>query len=376
MRPRRLVLLFDGTWNKREDTTNVWRMRALLRNDSDQCLYYDEGVGTQKGEKIGGGVFGTGISSKVLAGYLWLVENYESASESPRGLADEVFIFGFSRGATCARSLVGLLSIVGLLHLEAATRIRDAFELSRTDGIDESHAISRDFRARNSRPIRIKFLGVWDTVMSLGIPGYPDVKLPSFEYNAMHKVVELPSIVDNARHALAIDERRALFDATLWPESQIHQSMEQRWFIGAHANVGGGYDRDGLFRRPLQWLQQEAITAGLEFRKYIVDVGAEFYGSSPRDSLGDAKLGLYYLTQKLKPFDRQIKLGGRTNEYIDYTVLERWLWDPTYEPPPLRPIFGPKVFVWLASPRLTDPQLQKLLPGLHSSGTRGFRLND
>jgi uncharacterized protein (DUF2235 family) len=373
--PRRLVLLFDGTWNKRESTTNVWRMRTLLRTSQDQCVYYDEGVGTAKGEKITGGVFGSGISAKVLSGYLWLMEHYEGLDESLRGVADEVFIFGFSRGATCARSLGGLLSISGLLHMDAATRVRDAFDLSRVDGLKETDQIARDFRRRHSRPIQVKFLGVWDTVQSLGLPkmsGFPYIKVPWFEHNAQHKVVNLPSIVQHARHALAIDERRRLFDATLWPEAQPKQTMEQRWFSGAHANVGGGYERDGLFRRPLQWLQAEASALGLQFREPLNRLGDEFYASMPRDSLGEIGYGMYYTIQNFKPHTRDMNLGGLTRECIDYTALERWLWNPGYEPVALRKLLGAKRKRRLPANQLTDQQLGDLLTPLHISSTRGY----
>lgn len=375
-RPRRLVLLFDGTWNKREDTTNVWRMRMLLPTNVDQFVYYDEGVGTAKGEVISGGAFGTGISGKVLNGYLWLMEHYESADESPTGQADEIYIFGFSRGATCARSLVGFISIAGLLHTDAATRIRDAFELSRLQDMTERHALSRDFRARHSRQVRVKFLGVWDTVQSLGVPtvsGLPQVRLPWFEHNALHKVVELPSIVDHARHAMAIDEWRLTFDVTLWPQARSHQTMEQRWFAGAHANVGGGYGRDALFQRPLRWLHDEAVGLGLQSRPSRVrKLGDEFYASAPRNPLDEIGYGAYHLLQKCKRHVRAMSFGGPTQECIDYTVLERWLWTPSYEPPQLDTWLGRKRRWRLPGPRLTDLQLRSLLSPRLVSPSRGY----
>jgi len=102
---RRLVLLFDGTWNRRENATNVWRMRLLLEHYAEQLVYYDEGVGTKQLERIRGGALGSGLSAKVLSGYLWLMENYREGRENASGKPDEIFIFGFSRGAFTARSL-------------------------------------------------------------------------------------------------------------------------------------------------------------------------------------------------------------------------------------------------------------------------------
>ena len=373
--PRRLVLLFDGTWNKREDTTNVWRMRMLLRPSEDQLVYYDEGVGTQKGERFTGGALGSGISAKVLNGYLWLMEHFESADESLRRADDEIYVFGFSRGATCARSLVGFLSICGLLHMDAATRIRDAFELSRVEGMAEGHPVARRFRARHSRVAAIRFLGLWDTVQSLGVPkvsSLPEIKLPWFEHNALHKVVELPSIVREARHALALDERRLAFDATLWPSARPRQTMEQRWFIGSHANVGGGYERDGLFRRPLQWLRSHAEAAGLKFRRPLVRLGDAFYETAPRDSLGEIGYGMYYAIQGFKAHTRRVALGGATHECLDYTVLERWLWLPEYQPAALQAILGSKQRRKPPGPKLDDAQISALLTPRSISRTRGY----
>lgn len=377
--PRRLVLLLDGTWNKRQDSTNVWRMRALLRHGPRQRVYYDEGVGTAKGEVFRGGVFGSGLSAKVLNAYLWLMEQYEDATESETGLADEIFVFGFSRGAFTARSLVGLLSIAGLLRRDAPTRIVDAVELTQLDGLAEDSPIARDFRRRFGRTVEVRFMGVWDTVGALGVPKVPGV--PSFEFwglekNGYHKVEVLPRIVKHARHAVALDEHRYVFDATLWPDGRHAQSMEQRWFMGAHANVGGGYGDDALFLRPLQWLQHESIQYGLKFRQIIGALGDTFYASGPRDSLGDIFYGAYKLTQWLRPHVRPVAFGTGANQCVDYTVLERWIWHPLYAPKPLLPFLPSKPRRRPPSARLSDAQIQELmnLPAAAVFASRGFVL--
>jgi hypothetical protein len=377
MPARRLVLLFDGTWNKREDTTNVWRLKTLLRHVSGQLVYYDEGVGTEKGEKLTGGALGRGLSRKVLHGYLWLMENYEDAQESETGLADEVFIFGFSRGAYTARSLVGLLSIAGLLHRDAATRVRDAFEISRLPDISESHYLARTFRAWHSRIITIRLLAVWDTVGALGVPeieGIPRLFRDPEQKNAEHKVLELPSIVQHARHAMAVDEKRKIFEPTLWPSHASHQTLEQRWFVGAHANVGGGYERDGLFARPLQWLQTEGILQGLQFRSVVRPPADGFYTSAPRESLDEIFYGGYYLTQKFKPFARPLLATQSGNETIDYTVLERWLWSPNYRPPELERLLIGKPGIRPQRPQMLDTEIGSFLlrSPVAVSATRGY----
>jgi hypothetical protein len=376
--PRRLVLLFDGTWNRREDTTNIWRMKMLLRQTPDQLVYYDEGVGTAKGMEFKGGALGQGLSRKVLEGYLWLIEHYEDAAESATGQADEIYIFGFSRGAYTARSLVGFLAISGLLKTDAAARIRDAFELSRIAGLHEHHYLAESFRSNHSRNVKVKFLGVWDTVGALGVPeieGLPSMRSKALAENAEHKVVELPGIVLNARHALAIDERRRIFQPTLWPRSAPPQTMEQRWFIGAHANVGGGYDRDGLFLRPLQWLQDEARIHGLAFRKRILVLSDAFYTSAPRNPLSEIGYGAYYLTQKFRPFDRELGAQADGNETLDYTVMERWLWSPSYTPGPLQAVLGHKPRTRPVRYRMSDFEIRDLLSiSPKVSGTRGYHI--
>lgn len=381
MSARRLVLLLDGTWNKREDTTNVWRMRIMLRQDQTQKIYYDEGVGTAKGEKLRGGALASGLSAKVLNAYLWLMEEYEDATESPTGLSDEVYVFGFSRGAYTARSLVGLISLAGLLRRDAPQRVLDAFELSRIEHLRESTPLAVDFRRHFSRAIKIKFLGVWDTVGALGVPrvkGLPQLRLGHLEDNGRHKVVDLPTIVEHARHAVALDEHRYIFDATLWPKkSDSNESLEQRWFIGAHANVGGGYERDGLFQRPLQWLQHEARSLGLTFRQVIPSLGQSFYSSHPRNPLDEVAYGGYQMTQWFRPHYRTVSLNDASRQVLDYTVLERWIWNPQYRPPPLHQHLqvtrSPRKPIEL---RMSDQDIQDRLAhlDLSVSPTRGYVL--
>ena len=373
-RGRRLVLLFDGTWNRREHTTSVWRTRLMLEASEEQLVYYDQGVGTDPGEKIGGGAIGTGLSRKTLAGYLWLMENYRPAHESPQGVADEIFILGFSRGAFTARSLTGLLGLCGLLRRAAPVSVQRAFDLSRIEGLERNHSLMKRFRRRNSHkgPVRVKFLGVWDTVGALGVP---KLRLPFTERYAFHKV-ELQQIVEHARQALALDERRRLFAPAIWPGTVApHQTLEQRWFTGSHANVGGGYARDGLPMRPLQWMVDEAASHGLVFRSRISRLTDAFYASLPRDPLDEIGLGIYYLTQGFKRMHREVELGTASRQTVDYTVLERWLWDHTYEVPPsleralLRK--GPRQYS--RSVRLDDGQIATALgDALVPGPTRGF----
>jgi len=104
---KRLALFLDGTWNTLNNNTNVWRMKSLCRQSESQMSYYSAGVGTQKDERLRGGMFGVGLDDEVTNAYEWLVEDYEAG--------DRIYIFGFSRGAFTARSLAGFISKCGLL---------------------------------------------------------------------------------------------------------------------------------------------------------------------------------------------------------------------------------------------------------------------
>ena len=132
MRPggKRIALFLDGTWNTISDNTNIWRMRALCGENSidgaRQAIYYDPGVGTRFGERVRGGMFGYGLDRNVQAAYRWLIETYTPG--------DEVFVFGFSRGAFTARSLTGLIARCGLLQPGAPLSLEEVYARYRRAG--------------------------------------------------------------------------------------------------------------------------------------------------------------------------------------------------------------------------------------------------
>jgi uncharacterized protein (DUF2235 family) len=175
----RLVLCFDGTWNRPSESanpaqrieTNVVRFYDSVLNGtqadgSEQKKWYDTGVGTDWWDKVSGGVFGFGLDQKIRDGYRFLVENYPHPDPGDH----ELFILGFSRGAYEARSLVGMIRNVGLLTPDNVYRLKDAYALyrNRDRSADTDQALA--FRAKYSREIKVRFLGVWDTVGALGIP--------------------------------------------------------------------------------------------------------------------------------------------------------------------------------------------------------------
>jgi len=116
---KRVAVLLDGTWNTVNDNTNVWRLKSLLasqgRDGLEQISYYSVGVETAFGERLCGGMFGYGLNDEIIRAYEWLIDHYN--------VGDELFIFGFSRGAYTARSLSGLIQNVGYSRRALLSRL-------------------------------------------------------------------------------------------------------------------------------------------------------------------------------------------------------------------------------------------------------------
>jgi uncharacterized protein (DUF2235 family) len=347
---KRIALFLDGTWNTVSDNTNVWRMKSLCEKSSEQLVYYSAGVGTQFGERISGGMFGIGINEEVISAYEWLLEHYETDAQ--------LFIFGFSRGAFTARSLAGFISKCGLLKPGSPVSLKQLYERYRKGTAHSVRALGKVVEAElsqedkwikeYSRPIPIWFQGVWDTVGALGVPlpCVPKVSRADFAF------LETDLRINDTRayHALAIDEHRGAFAPTLWTKSTPKQGetypardldhVEQRWFIGAHANVGGGYENDLLAQIPLAWMMSKAIAHGLKFTDTVVIDGDE--NSCPiHDSLAEMVHGIYEVLTFGKHYYRPIgaepvDTGNATtttiNETIDATVFDRWRSADAYRP--------------------------------------------
>lgn len=327
---RRLVLMFDGTWNERSNLTNVARMFEAIDDqkpdpddspdeDEDaepvQLVKYLKGVGTKWlpiSHYLGGAV-GYGLSDIIKEGYLWLSNTYRPG--------DEIFVFGFSRGAYSARSLVSLVHRCGgvlMLKPGESPRTLEHHDLIKAynfyrDYTEESseakNAASlkewQAFGAQHCRPVTIKMLGVWDTVGALGIPDsmfkiksgllkpildrlpfsiddYIPWSRKHYEFHGQG----LPCIVENAYHALAIDEHREDFAPTLWSSRKPeNRDVQQVWFIGSHCNVGGGAttddddDPDDLWWYSYSWMQNKAAKLGLRFY-WTYGQGKEVLGAS------------------------------------------------------------------------------------------------
>ena len=285
----------------------------MSKKNGTQISYYHQGVGVSIGEKIRGGAFGYGISRNIKDGYLWLSEHYEPG--------DEIYLFGFSRGAYTARSLVGLMRKCGIPQTPKEAFAREAYHIYREKQWAPDGREAAAFKKSFSWPdVRVKFLGVWDTVGALGIPAHG--VWFSKDFYRWHDT-ELSRMVGNAYHAVALDEHRPDFAATMWSNAKKPgkgQHVEQRWFPGSHADVGGGYRGGKLYQLPLKWMQEKAKKCGLTFTKDVV-VEENAHLGRIHNSFGDFMFGLYARLPWIYPYHRPLWYGVK--ETIDESVWKR-----------------------------------------------------
>ncbi|MFG2577028.1 DUF2235 domain-containing protein [Streptomyces sp. NPDC048481] len=352
---KRLVVCCDGTWNfaDQPSRTNVAKVALSVRPGSaagkEQRVYYHSGVGTQRRDRLRGGAFGAGLSRNVVDAYRFLVETYEPD--------DELFLFGFSRGAFTARSLAGLVRNSGILRRDHVDRIPEAWALYRDRVERPNGAAATLFRRSYARETEIRFIGVWDTVGALGIPvpDAPSLRPAVNRFNcrwAFHNT-EVSSWVRAAFHALAVDEQRSAFRPALWHRqpgaARQGQELQQVWFAGVHCDVGGGYQQTGLSDIALLWMVDQARRHGLEFEAEVLgEVGPEVMRPEESidfrvrpDALGElhtSRNGWYRLAKPLhRPIGEAANAEGEPdgNEFLAVPAKERRDRDPHYRPPGL-----------------------------------------
>lgn len=339
---KRIVICCDGTWNapdKQEGgvpiTTNVVKAAQAIREKDNQgtrqLMYYDPGVGTSGSwfKRVYDGATGGGLSRNILEAYRYLICNYEKG--------DELFFLGFSRGAFTVRSLVGLIRNSGILLPRHIFMLKQAFKLYRS-GRKSTHPKEKEatlFRRTYSVTdiTSVKFIGVWDTVGALGNPLLLNGIL-SRRYR-FHDT-DLSSTVENAYQALAIDEKRRHFKATLWHQQEHakgRQTLEQLWFAGVHSNVGGGYARTGLSDIALAWLYDKARASGLEYDTIPIQ-------PDPLQAREESRRGFYRLIPPYyRPLAKEEPNRGPAFEALHPSVLERYQKDPSYRPKNLEDYF-------------------------------------
>lgn len=360
---KRIVILCDGTWNRSDSQhpTNVIRfaqaMSGVAPDGTVQVPVYIAGVGTGRGsnrisrriDALLGGAFGFGLFLNIVDAYQHLVFMYEPG--------DEIYILGFSRGAYTARSLAGLLRSTGIVEKKFLHRVPEALGRYRTlnrpathhPSSPESHRFRLELSPRiatspqeiawrrengygDAKLLTIDYLGVWDTVGALGVP----IDLPLLKEWAARRYsfhdASLSSMVKAARHAVALDETRPAFEATLWDNvddlnresapAQGAEPYQQRWFAGDHGSVGGGGDIRALSSIGLAWIIEGAQAAGLAF-----DDGELRAILAEQDVMGPLRNstkpgGILNRLMRLRSKDRAGP--GGTGE-LHPSVVQRWL---------------------------------------------------
>jgi len=291
-------------------------IKPVARDGVPQQAFCDWGIGSYH-DRVSAGVTGKRLHKNIMDDYRYIVQNY-----SP---GDEIFLFGFSRGAYTIRSLCGLINNCGIVTRPDAGLIQTAFEHYKRPGAlyAPRRLKSVEFRRVHSHPSRtIRFAGVWDTVGAMGIPlsflGFLDDKDEFYD-------TKIGSNVHIARHALAIDEIRSDFPPRVWIPKPA-TDMKQVWFVGAHSDVGGSYtpDKDGslLSDIPLGWMMRQAAEAGLTLEPHL----HQRLRVKTTAALHQSRRHYYRLRKK---FFREID-HGRGPALIHQSVKERWDKAPGY----------------------------------------------
>jgi uncharacterized protein (DUF2235 family) len=335
---KRLILCADGTWNVRDQLddngkrrpTNVTKLaRAVRPRDQkgvDQVVFYHDGIGTRGPmDKLTGGAFGDGIEGNIRNLYRLVVYNYEPG--------DELYFFGFSRGAFTVRTLAGFMKKVGLVEKDDdyyVPEIYACYENGHDTGSAEWQRAFRKVRGTRECP-KIKFVGVWDTVGALGAPGAIGKVASALNGNKYsYHDVSLNDTIQHAYHALAIDERRTPFTPNLWRRPAGWTGvLEQGWFPGVHSNVGGGYTPDGLANEALHWIVGKARALDLEFDETYLGHFEPHYEATLHDSMS-MKYRLF------GAYDRPIGEHLADGEFVHRAAIDRWSRFDAYRPKNLK----------------------------------------
>ncbi|KAK5082886.1 hypothetical protein LTR05_006767 [Lithohypha guttulata] len=377
MGPRkRLIVTCDGTWldadnglvnGQKQPPSNVsrfgWAVKDTSRDGIPQVVNYQAGVASSGGRisRAVGGATGLGLKENIREAYTYLATNWREG--------DEIFLLGFSRGAFTARSIGGLIGSLGLLTRRGLPsfgeifedwehRLDNRYQSSLPDSpfhnkgpFDERYVHELERLGMTKRRVPIKAICCWDTVGSLGIPRTPWLEMFIGQGKGMkdYQFVDtrIHPCVENAFHALALDEQRAPFSPAVWEKQADNNvtNLKQVWFPGVHSNVGGGYDDQELANITLAWMMSR-LEPFLDFRPdFLVtqlDAQKQYYRDTdqkPRKwAFGEiyrSLKGAYSLTgrrvrtpgayQRVDPMNGQPtgKKLKNTNEYIHASVRAR-----------------------------------------------------
>jgi uncharacterized protein (DUF2235 family) len=365
---KRIAVFCDGTWNRSDADypTNVMRLARSIHRETDdgvtQQVVYVAGVGSGRGstslcqafDRLVGGVFGSGLTSNIEEAYWHLSFNYKPG--------DEIYIFGYSRGAFTARSLAGLIRSCGIPPEDQLSRIPEAIRSYQARGA-ENHpdapnslnfrsefsptvaTSERDVDSRKSACylLRIRYLGVWDTVGSLGVPNQLFISKYLNRRHEFHNHA-LSSSVNSARHAVAVDERRKNFLPTLWDNLDDlnnrtgNQSprYRQEWFPGEHGSIGGGGDIREISDLTLDWISNGAREQGL-----VMDEAVLREMTNQGNPLGNIKPSSEKptLRSRVMSLSSSDRAPPKHKEELADATLDRLNNDPSYRPATLKPFW-------------------------------------
>ena len=329
---KRIVICADGTWSKPEKDpevdfpTNVLKLARAIqpvgKNEVPQQVFYDWGIGSYY-DPIISGATGKGLHKNIMDDYRYIVQNYAPG--------DDLYLFGFSRGAYTIRCLCGMINNCGILKRPDAALIQKAFDHYKNDAPEyapkgEESVKFREQYAHESK--EVKFVGVWDTVGAMGIPisflGFLEKKDEFYD-------TKIGSNVRIARHALAIDEHRVDFKPTIW-QLRENMDMKQVWFSGAHCDIGGSYkpddDETSLSDIALDWMIREAEIADLSIESHV----KEQIKYNPLSTVHKSRIYFYELKKK---YNRSLE-DVKEHVLIHESVKERWDQDKKYRPTNLK----------------------------------------
>jgi uncharacterized protein (DUF2235 family) len=367
---KRILICLDGTWNKvakPDEVTNVVKfaqsVKPIAKDGVQQVVYYNSGVGTGgPADRFLGGVFGVGIKANVQRAYTFLTLNYDTSEN----WSDEIYIIGFSRGAYTARALAAIINSVGVLKREEFERFEEAWdyyridpdkrrtirsqrgELQKSDQMQsgttnnksqptnkERKIVQTIDRTTWFRPATVKALGVWDTVGSYGVPAGFAISGLAYNFTIRHLGFhdrQLGDRIENAFHAMSIDESRGPFAPTFWTmqDKKPKGDVEQVWFSGVHSDVGGGYKETGLSDLPLIWMMDRLSGLGLDLDEDFIRLNVD---PCPACELHNSASKLWWkiirpyhreLFERRKPIkDREGRIETVVNEKLHWSVAER-----------------------------------------------------
>jgi uncharacterized protein (DUF2235 family) len=336
---KNIIICTDGTWDSASDDTNVVMLSRMLLRTSQQVVFYDDGVGVDGTplEKLTGGAFGDGIFQKVKNGYSQVAQVYEKD--------DNLFMFGFSRGAYTARSIAGMIAVCGLPTGGFDDNlVNTAFNAYRNPG--QRATLLASLGKYNLYNAKITMVGVWDTVGALGIPALFGGVEDSYQFlnTGLH-----PDVM-NAYHALSIDERRGEFPATLWQvpsQPKPGQTVEQVYFSGVHCDVGGGYPETHLSDITFGWMASKAKALGALF-------DASALGAYEAIGAGYALAKMHESWTPLWQFPRNRSIDQAS--MLANSVSIRYGSDASYRPPNLATVGSLLAATYNTVPVVVEPQ--------------------